>query len=197
MLPDFPELKAEVQKFVLAKLRSLVDTGDPVLRQIKGFNQHEGQKMQYEQQGYGTVQDDFERIGTQFEIPIGDVPNLVGEKLDATLAAIAEDLVRQSAKLFFDKMDQTCDLAGTSVDARGKPFSPELFLEMISTPQLEFGRDGKPESTFVMHPDMVPTMKKVAEQIENDPELKRRHTEILERQREAWAARESNRKLVD
>jgi hypothetical protein len=85
----------------------------------------------------------------------------------------------------------------TLVDAGGKPVSPEMLLEMIDTVQMEFGPDGQPRHSFVIHPDMLPAVKKIADQMENDPELKRRHAEILERQREAWAARESNRKLVD
>lgn len=197
MLPDFPALKAEIQKIVLARLRHRVETGDPVLSQVKRFAQHEGWQMRYEQYGGGTVQEGPEEIGTKFEIPIAEVPFLVGEKLDAKLEEIAQDLISQSAKLFFKKLGESCQKAGTSLDAGGKPVSPEMLLEMISTVQMEFGPDGKPTHSFVIHPDMLPAVKKVAEQLENDPELKRRHAEILERQREAWAARESNRKLVD
>ncbi len=47
MLPDFPALKAEVQKVILARLRQRVDTGDPVLAQIKRSTQHEGGQMRY------------------------------------------------------------------------------------------------------------------------------------------------------
>jgi hypothetical protein len=197
MLPDFPALKAEVHKIILARLRQRVDTGDPVLALFKRFTQHEGEQMRIEQHGGGAVQEGFEQVGAQFEIPITDVPTFIGEKLDMKLEEIAQELASQSAKILFKKMGESCDKAGTSIDAEGKPVSAEIFLEMISTAQLDFDPDGKPSNSFVIHPDMLPAVKKVAEEIENDPELKRRHTEILERQREAWAARESNRKLVD
>jgi hypothetical protein len=197
MLPDFPALKAEVQKIILAKLRQRIDTGDPLLAQIKRFTQHEGAEMRYEQHGGGVVQEGFEKIGAQFEVLITDVPTLVGEKLDAKLEEIAQQIRSQSAKAFFKKMGESCQKAGTSIDAGGKPVSPEMLLEMMSTVQMEFGPDGKPTLSFVIHPDMLPAAKKVGEQIENDPELKRKHEEIIERQREAWAARESNRKLAD
>jgi hypothetical protein len=197
MLPDFPDLKAEVMRIVTAKLRRRVDTGDPVLAEIKQFRQHEGAQMRYEQYGGRTEQMGFEKFGVEFSVAAADVPTLIGEKLDAKMEELAQNLIAQSAKAFFTKMGESCQKAGTSIDAGGKPVSPELFLDMISTVQMEFGPDGKPAQSFVIHPDMLPAVEKVAEQIENDPELKRRHAEILERQREAWAARESNRKLAD
>jgi hypothetical protein len=197
MLPDFPALKAEAQEIALVKLRHRVDTGDPVLSKVKHFKQHEGQQMRYEQQGGGTVQEGFEKIGAEFKVLPADVPNLVGEKLDAKLEEMAQELIGQSAKAFFKKVGEISQKAGTSIDAGGKPVSPEMLLDMMSAVQMEFGADGNPTQSFVIHPDMVPALKKVSEQVENDPELKRRHAEILNRQREAWAARESNRKLAD
>lgn len=197
MLPDFPVLKAELQKMLFAKLRHRVNTGDPVLSQVRRFTQHEGRQMRYEQYGGGTVQDEAEQICVGFEIPLAEVPFLIGERLDAKLEEIAQELISKSAKFFFQKVGESCQKVGTAMDAGGKPVSPEMLLEMISTVQTEFGPDGKPTNIFVVHPDMLPALKKVAEEIENDPELKQRQTEITERQREAWSARESNRKLVD
>jgi hypothetical protein len=197
MLPDFPALKNEVQKISFAKLHQRVDTGDPVISRVKSLAQHEGRQMRYEQLGGTTIQEGFEEIGARFVVSIKDVPTLVGPKLDAKLEEMAQELIAQAAKMFFKKMGESCQRAGTSFDAGGKPVSAEMLLEMMNNVQMEFGPDGKPTQSFVIHPDMLPAMKKVAEQIENDPELRRRHTEILERQREAWAARESNRKLAD
>lgn len=197
MLPDFPALKDKLQKVVLANLRQRVNTCDRVFSQVKRLTQHEGQQMRHEQHGGGTVQQGFEEIGAKFEIAMADVPNLVGTTLDAKLEEMAQELIAQSAKLFFQKVGEACEKAGTAIDAGGKPLSPEILLEAVSSVQMEFGPDGKPTQSFVIHPDMLPAVKKVAQQIENDPELKRRHADILERQREAWVARENNRQLVD
>ena len=197
MLPDFPASKAEIQKILFARLRHRVATGDPVLSQIRQFIQHEGRQMRYQQYGGGTVQDDPEEIGAKFKITIADVPFLVGAKLDSKLEEVAQDLISQSAKAFFRRVGESCQKAGTAIDAGGKPVSAEMLLEMIAAVQTEFGPDERPTNSFVIRPDMEPALKKAAEQLENDPALKQRHAEITERQREAWAARESNRKLVD
>lgn len=197
MLPDFPALKAEIQKIILTALRQRIATGDPVFAKVKVLRQREGRQMRYEQHGGGTVQEGFEEFGTHFQVRVAGVPDLVGAKLDAKIEEISQAIISQSARAFYRKMDESCEKAGTAIDAGGKPFSPQIFLEAINTVEMEFGPDGKPTQCFIIHPDMLPLIQKVMEQIDNDPELKRRHAEILERQREAWAARESNRKLVD
>jgi hypothetical protein len=165
MLPDFPSLKAEIQKIAFAKVRHLVDTGDPVFSQVKRFIQHEGREMRYEQYGGGRVQEGVEEIGAKFEIQLADVPTLVGEKFEAKLGEMAKELTSQSAKTFFKKIGETSEKAGTSFDARGEPLSPEMLLDMMDTVQMEFGSDGNPTLSFVIHPDMLPAVKKVTEQI--------------------------------
>ena len=197
MLPDFPELKAELGKIVLAGLAKCIHTGDPVLAEIKHFRQHEGTQMRYEQQGGNVVQEGFEMMGAEFTILPEEVPDLVGPKLNAKLEEIARKMVEIEAKSFFNKMGEITREAGTSVDAGGKPMSPNLLLDMMETVQMEFDSKGKPTQRLVIHPDMVPALQKVTAEIENDPELKRRQDDILSRQREAWSAREGNRKLVD
>lgn len=197
MLPDFPSLKFELQKVIVARLRHRVDTGDPVFSQVRKFVQHEGTQMQIQRHGQETVREGYDQIGAEFTVPIEDVPNLIGRNLDAKLEEIAQKLISKSAQAFFKKLDESCDRAGMSFDAGGSPLSPETLLSMIEKLDMDFDADGRPTQTFVLHPDMLPGFKKVMEQIENDSELKRRYSEILARQREAWADRENNRKLVD
>src|SRR2546428_5268005 len=115
MLPDFPAFNAEVEKIATARLRERVDSGDPVLSQIKKIRQREGVQMRYEQHGGGTVQEGFENFGAQFEVSIAEVPTLVGEKFDAKLENIAQELVTHLATAFFKKMGESCEKAGTSI----------------------------------------------------------------------------------
>ncbi len=163
MLPDFPALKGEVLKIILARLRHRVGTGDPVLSQVTRFKQHEGGQLRYEQQGGGTVQEGFEKIGAEFKVLPTEVPTLIGEKLNAKLEEMAQELMRQAAKNFFKKVGEISEKAGTSIDAGGKPVSAEMLLDMIGSVQMEFGPDGKPTNSFVIHPDMLPALKNVSE----------------------------------
>src|ERR1035437_893177 len=197
MLPDFPELKTELQRIILSKIRHRTNTIDPVLSQIKRFTQHEGQELRYERVDAPTVQNGPDVIQVKFEVQIADVPYLVGEKLDAKLEEMAQEMAAEEAKLFFRTVEETCNEVGTSRDAGGQPLSAERILEMIGSVQADFGPDGRPTAQFVIHPDLAPALKKAGEEFDSDPELQRTNTEILKRQRAEWATRQSNRKLAD
>ena len=197
MLPDFPELKAELRKILLSRIRHRTKTIDPVVSQIRRFTQHEGRELRYERVDAPTVQEGPNVIQAKFEVQMADVPNLVGEKLDAKLEEMAQEMASQEAKLFFRKVGESCDEVGTSRDAGGQSLTAERLLEMIGSVQADFGPDGRPRGQFVIHPDLAPALKKAGEEFDSDPELQRRHAEILKRQRAEWATRQSNRKLAD
>jgi hypothetical protein len=198
MLPDFAELKAELNRVLLAKLRRKIDEKSPVLRGIRRFIQREGTVQRYEQRPHGKmIENQFQMRSAQVQTTAEEVPTLQGPKLDAKLDELADQMVASMEKSLFKTIEESCDRAGTTLHAQGKPMSPELILEMMNTMELDFDQNGNPTASFVMHPDVVPSATAAAEQLENDPELKRKHKQLLDEQREAWAARESNRKLVD
>jgi hypothetical protein len=197
MLPDFPKLKAEVHRDVLARIRRRADSADSVVSQIKRLSQHEGRDMRYDRIDAPPVESGPEELGARFEVLVSEVPDLIGPKLDAKIEEIAQEIAKQQAGMLFRRLGETCDEVGNTIDANGQPLSAELMLEMISKAQMNFGQDGRPKGMIVIHPDMAPALKRADEEVERDPELKRRCEEILRRQREEWATRESHRKLVD
>lgn len=197
MLPDFPKLRAEVHEQILTALRRRIDNIDPILSKVRRFTQHEGRSMRYERIDAPPAESGPEEITAPFQVLLSDVPDLVGRKLHDKLEEMAQELAKQQAKMFFRRVAETCDEVGNSIHANGQPLTAERILEMLERVQMNFGPDGKPTGEFVIHPDMAPAVKKAGEELERDPELKRRHDEIVRRKREEWVARESNRKLVD
>jgi hypothetical protein len=197
MLPDFPKLKAEVHRDVLAGIRRRADSADSVVSQIKRLSQHEGRDMRYDRIDAPPVESGPEELGARFEVQVSEVPDLIGLKLDAKIEEIAQEIAKQQAEMFFRRVGETCDEVGNTINANGQPLSAELMLEMFSNAQLNFGPDGRPTGQFVIHPDMAPALKRADEELERDPELKRRFEDILRRKREEWATRESHRKLAD
>jgi hypothetical protein len=198
MLPDFSELKAEIAKLIDAKLRASIRSKNPVMAEMRRYTQHEGRKLRYEQMpDYNKAESEFEAISTKVLIEFSEVPNLVGLNLEKKLNEIADSAASGVSKSMYRKIDDSCEKAGTAMHANGQPMSPEMMLEMMDRVEMSFDHSGNPTTTFVFHPNMLSSFKQVTEKIDNDPELHQRHTEILRRQREAWATRESNRKLVD
>jgi len=89
MLPDFPKIKSEVHRDVLARIRRRADGADSVVSQIKRFSQHEGRDMRYDRVDAPPVESGPEELGAHFEVLLSDVPDLIGPKLDAKIEEIA------------------------------------------------------------------------------------------------------------
>lgn len=181
----------------MSAVRRKIDANHPILASIKGVTQHEGVKHEYEQIGFGMVSEDYTEIAVPITIAIDEVPNLIGEHLTNKLFGVADELGKQQMKMFFNTIDEATEKAGTHIDNEGRPITADGLLQMMEMAEVEFDRKGNPTSIFVIHPDMQETAKKIAEQIENDPELKARSEAIRRKHYESWLARENNRKLVD
>ena len=68
---------------------------------------------------------------------------------------------------------------------------------MLETIQLEFYPDGRPHELHVVGRLFTPDRIKAAdEELQHNPELEKRHDELMARKREEWRAREADRKLV-
>lgn len=105
----------------------------------------------------------------------------------------AEERLSQVMPHFFDAFHRTSAAAGTAMDAGGRPFSFELFLEGLERIELQFDRDGKPHlPTLVVHPSM-------AEKLRSMPpptaEQQKALDDLIERKRTEFNARRRHRKL--
>ena len=75
-----------------------------------------------------------------------------------------------------------------------RSFILEGFLQEM---QIDFDAQGLPKlPTIVLHPDQFAQYKKVAAELDSDPDLRRRSAELFAIKKEEWRAREGNRKLV-
>jgi len=164
---------------------------------IHSFTQHEGQVHSYEQEGGHIVSQGYVELGAPIEIEIAEVPPLVGERLKEKLNAAAEQMARQQAGLFYQRLKEVTSAAGTAVNAHGKPLSQDLFLEVLERREVNFDQQGRPEGIFDAAPAMLEQLAKSLAEWFGDPTFRKRHEEIMRRKYEAWRDRESNRKLVE
>ena len=197
MLPDIPKTKTEISNLLMTALKRRVEADHPILTQIRSITQHEGRAHEYEQIGFGKVLDTYREIEVPVTIALDDIPHLVGERLTQKLSELSDEMGKQQMQMFFHTLDETIEKAGNKVQGDGGPITADKLLQMMEMTQVDFDRRGRPTSTFVMHPEMMATAKKIDEQIKNDPELKARADAIQRKHYESWLARESNRKLVD
>ena len=87
MLPDFPELKAELDNYIRVKLRRKMDARDSVVSQVRQYTQHEGLTQRYKQLGPDgkVVEEGFQILSTEFVTSVDDIPTLVGNNLEKKL----------------------------------------------------------------------------------------------------------------
>jgi hypothetical protein len=89
------------------------------------------------------------------------------------------------------------DEAGQVVDAQGKPLDAELIFQVIESVQIDFDDDGNQHSfSFAVGPELYARLQAELQKIADDPVLKQRYDEIMNRKRMEWRDREAARKLV-
>jgi hypothetical protein len=193
MLPDFPESKREIHKKLVQLTERLEREKAPLLAQIKSFAQHEGKVHSYDRIGAKPVSEGYEELKVPLTITFSEVPDLVGDRLLAKIDAMATVLATTRMEMFRRKFDEVTREVGNALDAKGAPFTQDMFFRMLERVDMEFGPDNQPTTTWHTTPELT----KVYESWQTDPSFRARYEEILDRKRDAWRDRESDRKLVD
>ena len=101
-------------------------------------------------------------------------------------------------QLFSERLEET---PINQVDAAGRRFSPELYLEVLESLEMSFDEQGNwNEPDFWQkrpNPTTLEALKTVRKRFDEEAELKSKLDALLTRKREAFNDREANRKLVD
>jgi hypothetical protein len=197
VLPDFPKSKTELLRLVLRRIKALEKEQHPVLAQIKTFTQHEGDTIEFEQVDYGKKTQGAEAQAVSVELRFDEIPSLIGEALEKKMRLLADQSGGLKMKSLFTKVEEATEQTGNKLNAEGKPIDGRMLLDIMDMAEGGFDKAGKPTSSFIVHPNILPSLKKASEEVENDPELKRRLESINSRQFQQWSDRENRRKLVD
>jgi hypothetical protein len=201
VLPDFLSLRRELEKHLIVRLTAMVHQKEPILAQITGLTLQEGDTIAYDQMteaGMRTVSEDFKEGRAEFSVAYKEVATLSGEKLEAKLNEIAEDLARQHSEAVQAVLDRTTREVGNALDAGGTPLTREMHLQMMERVEMNFDpKTGRPEMTFWASQKMIESFQAAMDEWEKDPEFLQKSKEIMARKYEEWRDRESRRKLVD
>ena len=198
MIPDFPTEKEKLTKAWThyVEVRSYALLG--FMEETPSYRHHEGNLWQLIRDDGSSSESEYQEISAAFIIDRKDVPGLTPEKIREKLDAIADEMAGQMSHHVIATIKRATDEAGNTIDAKGKKFSPEFFLDMLDRMQLSFDEDGTWQPpTLIVPPGFVETNKELISLFENNPDLRTRQKEIIDRQREEWRAREAYRKLVD
>ncbi len=197
MLPDFPSIKREnreaVNRFLQAQLRQ-----GPLLSEIGEKTHFEGNKISSIAATGESTESTYRKLSSQYSIKREDVIAKGTMAFIENIQNVAEEMKKQKARLLFDRLNEVTAQTGNRVDAKGGPFTFELFMELLGKIAIEFDDRGNPIlPTLIISPEMGAKLKHKLPEWDANPEYKKRFDEIIERKRKEWNDRESDRKLVD
>jgi hypothetical protein len=196
MLPDFLEIKGGVHRQIIEQFERMVAAKAPLISRISVHKQTEGDRYSIEREDGVVEEQQFKEFVATFTIPSDITPDNADEVVRA-LELAADSMASQSETALFASIGRVTDEVGNSIDVGGKPFTPEMLLDMLDKMWIEFDDQGRPEMpTMVMHPTMFESIRSRFPEFDKDPLFMSRHAEIMARKKEEWRDRESNRKLV-
>ena len=198
MLPDFPELKRQLNERVLAILKQEMAARAPLLAQVRKITQHEGKDNSFETEEGDIKRIKYKKVEAGIELDLSSIHAFDAPALRKKLNEMAETMARKQMAMFLKTMHRTTEEVGNVVDAGGQPFTAEFMLQVWETIWIEFDEHGKPRMPQLLanpiHKDRAEAEFK---RFEAEPQLKAKRIELINRKREEWFDRESHRKLAD
>lgn len=199
VLPDFCELKEKLDRSMALRIRDQMKKRDPVLAMIKIVKQHEGRRHVYSTDEGRERSTDYQPTVTEVTINQHETVNWGVLEIAQRIDGIADQMIGKIVPKMFATLREVTQETRNVVDAGGKPYSFEIFLESIEKVQIEFDDvTGEPElPTAFVDPKLGERIRGMLPEWDRNEEYKARFKELIARKKADWDARESNRKLVD
>ncbi|MBT0663652.1 hypothetical protein KI809_04985 [Geobacter pelophilus] len=197
MLPDFVVLKREINEVLNLFMRRRFQYYCTGIQDIPKEQLFEGTGMSIHRASGDVDKSSFIQNSTEFSISYDEVPGLSLNDVLDKLDKAAKNMSDQVQKTFYLKMNEDLDRMGRTVDQKGKPFTADTILEALKSIHIDFDKDGKHHG-LELHtaPQLQDAVRKAFADLEADPDLKRRHEELMIQKREEYRAREASRRLV-
>lgn len=167
---------------VISRLtKDIAQASDPVLSRIKTVPMEGTVASVVETRNDIALDLPAEPVGFELGVTADEVRDGDFQALQMKLLEAADEYAEQLAKMLFGSIDKVTTATGNTIDAKGGPFTFEMFYEMLD--MVEWRLDENDElsiPSIVMHPDMVPKLpKQTAQQMRMVEELKARKLEEL------------------
>lgn len=198
VLPDFPKLRIELSRQLRSDFRRQTHHQAPLVAEIQPVVQHEGSGGTYEREDGEVKRITPKQTSVPLEWTIGSDPSFAYNDALKIINDAAVKMAREQTRSLFTAVDEAVNEVGNALDAKGQPISAELILNMWEKMHFDFDKLGKPQMpTMVFNPVQEERIKREFERLDNEPQLVKRHNEIMNIKLADWYDRESRRKLVD
>ena len=197
MLPDFLKTKEKLHKMLHYKMMQNHISHMGPLANIPVSMIFEGNKTVTVREDGSVEERNLEEVTAELEINMAEFEKMNHEMVLDKINDVSEEMAGKSKKSLFKEIGRSAEEVGNVVSAGGEPFSIDMHFEMLEKIEIDFDEAGNPGQIICpVNPKFFPSIAKVISQAKDDPETDRRYKAIMERKREEWRARESNRKLV-
>lgn len=108
------------------------------------------------------------------------------------LTELAQKYEDAMGRTLVQTLHDVTNATGGAIDAKGKPFTWDLFLDMLEAMDFTFDDEGRPHAKQVI---MNPETAKILQATEITPEQRQRHDRIMIQKKEQWDAQKRYRRL--
>ena len=192
MFPDFLKTKEKLQKTLYYEMMQDHLTHMGPLADVPVSIIFEGNKTVVIREDGSSEERNLEKVTAEIKVKLAEFEKMNHEMVLDTINGVTEEMAGKLKKSAYEQIEKSADEVGNVVDADGKPFSIDLLLELLEKIDIDFDEAGNPTLVMVSGTKLAPSINKVIA----DPENSRRYHALMERKKEEWRVRESNRKLV-
>jgi hypothetical protein len=108
------------------------------------------------------------------------------------ITKLTMDQRMQLGRQLFRGLGEITDATGMSIDAKGQPFSIDLFLDLLEKIEFDFDEDGNPiYPTLIVPPKFIKQLEKLTSTTDQET----RRQQIIEKQRARFNASKRTRRL--
>jgi hypothetical protein len=170
----------------------------PILSQIGMRPQREGRKSSMEDE-QGTIQQiDYKKQSVTIQRKLDDARGMTLEGYVETARELGIGMGKQMVQNLYLMIDRVTKETGNVVDARGRSFSSDIFLELVEKMLLDFTANGTPIwPTLTLGSKAHAEFQRLWPEWIKDLTFQTRLQAIVDRKREEFYERETCRRLVD
>lgn len=193
-LPDYPSLKRDISNYLLLIMKSARDQQMGPFNQSRRVHIHEGDSSDYSTADYEIRELELQRVGIEDTLNYSDFAQMTDADVRQTMVRYGTEFAAKLYQLFLSNINTTLEAAGNIVEVKGQALNAPMLLDIFEKIEMSFGDDGRPNVDILCNPAQRAAIDTI---MNEDEEFKVGFAALIEAKKEAWLARQSNRKLVD
>lgn len=194
MLPTYPKLERYRDRRNRDAIRSRIRSLAPMLGMVRSHVQFEGRGSAIQRESGELDPTRMNRSSADVTLRITELTEFTEAVIDGYIQDVSEQMARSMSEHLFETVNESAAKVGNVINAEGKPFGENIFLDMIERMEHRFARDGTWQPpTIVTGPELAEKLAALGEMSDaGNARLKG----ILERKLDDFRRREAARVLA-